>query len=412
MNQASQLRLANYLATIMASVFWLSWSSIGSTQEEKTNDAAAQFAALQKEGDRQIGKLRVQLEADVETAPDEAARDAAQIDMERKLSAMQIEFAGRALDLVRPVADQTQAVDWLLWIVANARSNKVGDEAVSLLRNHHLLSPKTIMFATRARSAAMRWTEPLLRELISNDGLKEKERAQLTYALACMLQNKMELPSELESLASKELAIWQSTFDEARIAELRSIDVAKAETEAIECFELLIQRWDELKMAPTITYGAIGRSSIFSIRNLTIGKRIPDLSGQDIDGEAFKLSDYRGKVVLLSYWGTWCNPCMRLIPHERELVEKFRDAPFVLIGVNSDADRDALKKSIVQHRINWRSFWCGEEGPLSPLAIDWGIRSWPTLFLIDSQGTICAKNLQGKKLEEKISELTRKAMNH
>ena len=62
----------------------------------------------------------------------------------------------------------------------------------------------------------------------------------------------------------------------------------------------------------------------------------PDIEGDDFDGTRFKLSDYRGKVVAVSFWASWCKPCRELIPHERAIVERFQGRNFVLLGVNID----------------------------------------------------------------------------
>lgn len=69
-----------------------------------------------------------------------------------------------------------------------------------------------------------------------------------------------------------------------------------------------------------------------------------------------KRSDYRSKVVVLSFWATWCNPCMELVPHEKALVEKMKGRPLVLIGVNGDNDREKAKTVSAKEGVNWRSF--------------------------------------------------------
>jgi hypothetical protein len=76
-----------------------------------------------------------------------------------------------------------------------------------------------------------------------------------------------------------------------------------------------------------------------------------------------------------------------MYPHERSLVSKMSGKPFALIGVNSDNNREALKKTLVDEKITWRSFWNGgsTSGPISRA---WGVRGWPTLVLIDAKGVI------------------------
>jgi hypothetical protein len=75
-----------------------------------------------------------------------------------------------------------------------------------------------------------------------------------------------------------------------------------------------------------------------------------------------------------------------MYPHERSLVKKMEGKPFVLLGVNSDQDREALKKVLKDEQITWRSFWNGGTG--GGIASSWGIRGWPSLFVIDDKGVI------------------------
>jgi hypothetical protein len=75
-----------------------------------------------------------------------------------------------------------------------------------------------------------------------------------------------------------------------------------------------------------------------------------------------------------------------MYPHERSLVERMKAKPFVLLGVNSDQDRAALKEVVKREQITWRSFWNG--GMAGPIPSQYGVRAWPTLFLIDAKGII------------------------
>ena len=100
-----------------------------------------------------------------------------------------------------------------------------------------------------------------------------------------------------------------------------------------------------------------------------------------------------------------------MYPHERSLVSKMSGKPFVLLGVNSDRDREALKKTLVDEKLTWRSFWNGG-GTGGPISSAWHIEGWPTLFLIDSKGVI-RKKWEGspgdKVLDEEIDKLVKEA---
>ncbi len=80
-----------------------------------------------------------------------------------------------------------------------------------------------------------------------------------------------------------------------------------------------------------------------------------------------------------------------MYPHERSLVKEMKDRPFALIGVNSDKDKEMLRPRMEEENITWRSFWNGPLGTTGPISSEWGVSSWPTLYVIDHNGVIRAK---------------------
>ena len=92
--------------------------------------------------------------------------------------------------------------------------------------------------------------------------------------------------------------------------------------------------------------------------------------------------------------------------HERSLVKKYSGRPFVLLGVNNDDEIDTVRKAIAKNNLNWRSFYDGARGPIVK---DYGIRSFPTIFLVDHTGVIRYKNVRGEKLDDAIEELVSEA---
>jgi hypothetical protein len=101
-----------------------------------------------------------------------------------------------------------------------------------------------------------------------------------------------------------------------------------------------------------------------------------------------------------------------MYPHERSLVKRLADKPFVLIGVNSDIDLEKLKPTLKEEEITWRSFWNGPMGTSGPISTEWNIHGWPTLFVIDHKGVIRHKWLGSpgdKILDEAIEKLVAEA---
>jgi thiol-disulfide isomerase/thioredoxin len=118
----------------------------------------------------------------------------------------------------------------------------------------------------------------------------------------------------------------------------------------------------------------------------SLAKLAPEIEGVDLDGRAMKLSDYRGKVALFSFWATWCGPCMRMVPHERELVKRLAGKPFMIVGVNGDDDQQAARAAAAGQGLTWRSFQ-DRKGPRS-ISSNWHVWGWPTFYLTDQEGII------------------------
>jgi hypothetical protein len=94
-----------------------------------------------------------------------------------------------------------------------------------------------------------------------------------------------------------------------------------------------------------------------------------------------------------------------MYPHERSLVKRLKDQPFALIGVNSDKDLDTLRKVRVEKELTWRSFWNGSQGTSGPISATWGVRGWPTIYVLDENGVIRFKNVRGEKMDAAVDQL-------
>jgi len=97
-----------------------------------------------------------------------------------------------------------------------------------------------------------------------------------------------------------------------------------------------------------------------------------------------------------------------MYPHERSLVKKFENKPFVLLGVNSDKDRDELKSVLEKEEITWRSWWDGGSTN-GPIATQWNVSGWPTIYVIDAEGIIRHKNVRGNDLDAALDALVAEA---
>ena len=94
-----------------------------------------------------------------------------------------------------------------------------------------------------------------------------------------------------------------------------------------------------------------------------------------------------------------------MYPHERSLVQRLADAPFALIGVNSDDDLDALRPRLEEEQITWRSFWNGPKGTSGPISARWNVTGWPTIYVVDHKGVIRFKNVRGEAMDKAVDQL-------
>jgi len=94
-----------------------------------------------------------------------------------------------------------------------------------------------------------------------------------------------------------------------------------------------------------------------------------------------------------------------MYPHERSLVKRLVGKPFVLLGINSDTDKDELKKVMEKEQITWRSWWNGPKGTGGPLSKKWNVHGWPTIYVLDAEGVIRFKDVREKAMDEAVDQL-------
>jgi peroxiredoxin len=135
-----------------------------------------------------------------------------------------------------------------------------------------------------------------------------------------------------------------------------------------------------------------------------VGNLVPEIVTEDLNGATFKLSDFRGKVVVLFFWGDWCPYCRKCFPRQKEMVLKFAGRPFSLIGINTDGTKADAKRGLQREQLNWTSWFDGKGGPI---VRQWGVSGFPHLVLVDAQGII-RKEYRGYS-EESLMKLALEA---
>jgi thiol-disulfide isomerase/thioredoxin len=140
-----------------------------------------------------------------------------------------------------------------------------------------------------------------------------------------------------------------------------------------------------------------------NIRNsLVPGAIFPPFSESDIHGKPLSLGDYKGKVVLIDFWATWCMPCVIGLPELTRLYEKYNASGFDIVGISVDDDLAKLKRFVSDRELPWRQYCEGSRQPR--LASQYGVEPLPTTYLLDREGRIIGVNLHGPALENAVAK--------
>ena len=136
----------------------------------------------------------------------------------------------------------------------------------------------------------------------------------------------------------------------------------------------------------------------------SVGKTI-ELSGKGVEGGEIDLAKYRGKVVLIQYWATWCGPCKADMAALKELSAKF-DSSFTVLGISLDANAKDLNRFLAENHLPWPQIF--EEGGLDSRPANlFGVLTLPTMILVDQQGRVVNRNIQTADIEGELKKLIR-----
>ncbi len=134
------------------------------------------------------------------------------------------------------------------------------------------------------------------------------------------------------------------------------------------------------------------------------GAPFPDFDEKDLNGEPLSLARFKGRVVLIDFWATWCGPCVDELPNVIAAYRKYHDKGFEIIGISLDRDEAALRRFIAEHEMTWPQYFDGLYWQ-SKLGRKYGVNSIPATYLVDGDGTIVARDLRGPALEKELERL-------
>ncbi len=219
-------------------------------------------------------------------------------------------YARRAVDLAEANPSDPAAVDALNWAVGvRIGSTRQTCRAYDLLLRDHVASDKlrqaltnVTNYGNECKSAAA-LAEAVLRKSPHRD-----MRGLACFKLAELRQRKASLARRLREGGDPMARLVERQYGKALGDELRAADPDRLDREAEELYETVVRDYGTVKYPLrdlNDTLGAVAGAVLFEMRYLSVGKVAPEIEGEDLDGKKFKLSDYRGKVVVLDFWGNW-----------------------------------------------------------------------------------------------------------
>jgi thiol-disulfide isomerase/thioredoxin len=364
---------------------------------KEPKSAAAQLDEIRADLDRNSK----QYSAELQQAKDDGERNLA---VDRFIKELKVHL-DRAFEWVDANPNDPQTADTLKLIVNRSAAGPTNhsERALQRLVRDFPEDPKAAEIVTRV-AFFPHWpiSEIYLKTVLERNPL-ESNKAAACFALGEHYEHKGRLVQRMKSNESYRKSYEESRGVEAVRKMIESTDVDRSDEEAIKYFEMTADRFGSLIYHEKLTYAEVTEGRIDSVRNLVIGNVAPDIQGKDSEGKSFSLSEYRGKVVLLTFSGNWCGPCVGMYPHEREIVKRYENKPFVMLSVMTDDHVNTLKKAIEKGDITWRCWF--EGGTDGPIVTSWGISGFPTIYLLDEKGVIRDRNLRGKELDEALEKL-------
>lgn len=211
-----------------------------------------------------------------------------------------------------------------------------------------------------------------------------------------LARHKDELYSSTHDEMTKALAAApnfpQATLIDGRaLAHMKQDEAAKAEFENF----LKLAKDDDPEKQRVLRY--------ISEPELARARMAPPFAVTTIDGQHVSLDDLQGKVVLLDFWATWCEPCREALPHMREIAKKFEGQPLVVLSVSLDSDEQKWKDFVAKNGMSWLNYRDGGfTGPVSRL---FDVNAIPHTFTIDTDGVLQDEHIADGSIEGKLKKL-------
>jgi peroxiredoxin len=386
-------------AAVVALALTGSWTHGQDDPDRAENDLKTRFATVQTSRSKAVKRYEQELRG--------ATNDEARAAAKARFEGASRQDNGDLLDLARAHPNDSAAVRALEFVIMSDSLGSRGEaeRAIKLLTRDHVRRRRmgnycgalTNLFPSPA-------AEAFIRAVLQQNPDREA-RALACHALASLLRQQVKFSRHLRTHPDQIKAFQADHGQEAISLFLREKDPDAVEKEAETVLERVMNEFGDVRPAvrDPRALGAIAGGELNEIRHLNVGQSSQEIEGADVEGKRFKLSDFRGKVVLLVFSGEWCRPCVEMYPRERALQAKYRDKPFAIVSVNTDPSRETLRASIDAGKVSWPCWWDG--GTEGPITTRWGVSGHPTVYVLDRQGVIRFKDVFGDAIDRAVASV-------
>lgn len=280
--------------------------------------------------------------------------------------------------------DAPQALSYIMQLPLRGGKDNPKTAALAILNKEHVKNPAIAKHLRSILQSGDKEAAKFARSVFEEN----PDKTARAHAAKALMKSREQVVQLAERLKDEDL---RERFEKARGKNAVAEILEQAKTAEKEIAEYRSKLQGELK-------------GVFP--DLSVGAAAPEIVSRTLEGKEVKLSDLKGKVVVLDIWATWCPPCRAMIPHSRELVKKMEGKPFVFVSVSADAKKDTVTEFIKKNPMPWTHWF---NGPTGGIIDAWEVEYFPTIYVLDHKGVIRFKDVRDKAMDRAVEKLVKEA---